>query len=266
MKIRLLLAALLFVATTVPTWADLVIEESSTGTSGSQAEKVTIYVSADRLAVNQGTTGMIYLAKKDLIWQYDTAKSMYIELTPQNMKQLKQKTDSLVAEQIKSIKEQRSGMSEEEKAIMQKALDQLQHGDSYSYQKIGAEKKVNGWSCTPIQVMVNGEPDEQMCVAPLKELGITASDMQVFDSLEKFYRNLGEGRSAQIVNLPGLEKFLGYRAFPVEEILTSSPSPSPSSASGKEVLLVQSIKHQAVPDSAFVLPQGLTKQSLFGLP
>lgn len=258
MRFRVLLIAFLLVTAALHAWADVVMEESEASGSSSEAQKVMIYATANRLAVQEGTAGMIFLADKQVLWQYDTGKSVYIEFTPQSMKVLKEKTDALLADEVKKIKQQMKGMPADQKAEMQKAIDRMEHGDRYAFEKLGAERTVNGWKCVPIQVLVNGEEREKLCVAALAEVGLSARDIEVFDALDKFYGNLGTSGSAGVFNLPGLEKFLGYRSFPVEE---TSPG-----RSGEDVILLQSIKHGPVPANIFVLPPGLKKQSLFGFP
>lgn len=256
MKKIFLLVSILILAASIRVWADLVIEESVDQGNGTPVEQSFSYVSQNRLAFTQGTMGMIFLADKQILWQYDTKQSLYLEFTPESLKGLKAQSDAMVAKAVESIRTQMQSATSDQKAALQKAIDQMQQGPRYSFKRLGPDKTINGFKCTPIEVAMNGEAQSRICVAALSELGMTAADMQPFDALQKFYSNLGTLANAGNFAIPGLDAFLGFRSFPVEE---SEPG-----ASGMSITTLKSVKRQSVPSSVFTLPPGLTKQDVLG--
>jgi len=257
MKKRLLLVVLIFVlALAMPIWADVVIEESVAAGNGSAPQTARMYLTTNRLALTQGSGGMIFLADKQILWQYDTDQHLYLEFTPETMKGLKAQTDAMVGKAVEAMKQQMENAPADQKAALQKAIDQMQKGSTYSFRRLGPDRVGGGYRCTPIEVLMDGESQSQVCVARLSELGLSSADMHVFDELSKFYAHLGNDTNAGSFDLPGIKKFLGYEAFPVEE--------KSAGADGTSVTTLKSVKHQAVPASLFDLPPGLAKQDLFG--
>jgi len=256
MKRLFLLVSILTVLSAARIWADLVIEESIDAGDGTPVQQSVTYVSTNRLATNQGTMGVIFLADKQILWQYDTNQSLYLEFTPATLKELKAQSDTMVAKAVESIKQQMQSAGTDQKVALQKAIDQMQQGPEYSFKRLGPDKTINGFTCTPIGVSMNGEAHTRICVAPLTELGMTEADMQPFDALQKFYSNLGSLVSAGNFAIPGLDDFLGFRSFPVEE---REPG-----AAGMSVTTLKSATRKSVPGSVFTLPPGLTKQEVLG--
>jgi hypothetical protein len=256
MKRLCLLISLLTILTAARIWADLIIEESIDPGDGIPTEQSVTYVSTNRLATKQGTMGTIFLADRQILWQYDTKQSLYLEFTPAALKGLKAQSDAMVAKAVESIQKQMESANSDQKASLQKAIDQMQQGPEYSFKRLGPDKTINGFTCTPIEVAMNGEAQSRICVARLSALGMTAADMQPFDALQKFYSNLGSLANAGSFAIPGLDRFLGFRSFPVEE---SDPG-----SSGMSTTTLKSVKRQSVPSSVFTLPPGLTKQDVLG--
>lgn len=254
-KLVLLLIVLLFLSS-IQVWADLILTETDNPGDGSAPQTTTIYLASNKMAIEQGTIGMIYLSRRQILWQYNTAKKVYFELTPESMQALKKKTDAILAKEMESIKQQMKSMPADQKAAMQKALDEMQHGDTYRFEKLGPAETVNGFRCVPIKVIKNGEPASRVCMARVSDLGMSASDVQVLVSLNKFYFNMGSNASNTPFGYPGLDKFLGYRGFPVKE--------ADSSSGTTETVTLASVQHATAPVGVFKLSEGLTKQSMFG--
>lgn len=256
MKKAILIIAVLILTASLPLWADLIIEESMTNAAGSSPEQATIYVAPDRLAVQQGSGGIIFLNDKQILWQYDTSKSVYMEFTPEAMKNLKAKSDALLAQEMDAIKQQMQSLPPDQKEAMQKALDQMQAKEQYTFKRLGPDKTVNGWRCTPVQVLKNGEVQTELCVAPLSELGISPNDVKVFGALDKFYSNLQGNAGGGVFGYPGMDQFLGFHGFPIQET-------APDSTGGVSSV-VKSVKHAPIPARIFTLPPDLSKTDLFG--
>ena len=254
MKRLFFLVSILMLVASLQVWADLVLEETVDPGDGSSPVESTAYVTTNRIAIHQGTMGIIFFADKQILWQYDTQQSMYLEFTPASLKGLKAQTDAMVAKAVESLKKQMDSATSDQKASLQKAIDQMQKGPDYAFRRQGSEKTINGFKCTPIEVSINGEAQTEICVASLSELGITAADIKPFDQLQEFYSNLGPMANAGSFSFPGLDKYLGYRSFPVKE---SEPG-----AGGMSVTTLKSVRHQKVPEGVYSLPPGLTKQDV----
>ncbi len=254
---RLLLAFLLLcISATTGLWAELVITETSVRGSAGTPEVDTFYAAPDRIAIRQGNSGgLIYIASEKRVLQYDTSKGVYTEITADTMKQLNAKSQKILQASKASMEAQMKSMPKDQQATMQKAIDQMGKPSKYTYKRLGPNVMVGKWNCVPVDEYVDGEENQKLWVAPASALGISTADTAVFDSLANFFGSAG---GAQVgFSEPGLDKFVGFRAFVVKSIQPDSD--------GDYISTVTSISHRSAPAGTYKLPSGLKKTQPFGL-
>ena len=141
-------------------WADVIIEESVVPSGGGAPQTAKFYITPTRLALSQGTNGLIFLSDKQVLWQYDTEQHLYIEFTPESMKGLKAQSKAMISRAVDSLKKQLDSAPADQKPAIQKTIDQIQRGPVFSFKRLAGEKSVAGYSCVPIDVLVDGVSSE----------------------------------------------------------------------------------------------------------
>jgi len=111
------------------------------------------------------------------------------------------------------------------------------------------------WHCQMLHVMLDHVQHGSVCVVPMTDLGLDDADTQVLKQLTRFmmqgpHPTVG---FASFWDLPAIEAAVGKPAFPIETIMAVP--------SGWFEFTVQTVKRQAAPADAFVLPPGLTEET-----
>lgn len=252
MKRFLIIFTLFCAAATTSVWADLVAIEHSTQGSGGGPEVDTLYATPTKVAVLTGSTGgMIYLADQKRMLQFDTSKGIFTEYTADTMKKLNAKSRKILEDTKARMEKQLKSMSKDQQTMMQQIIDKMGQPSKYTYKRLGPKVTVGKWSCIPVDQFVDGEEKMKLWVVPASSVGVSAADTAGFSALEDFLGTSGGGFSE-----PGLDKFLGFKAFKIK---------SQEPGSDGNTTTVTSISHHAAPPGTYSIPAGLKKTPPPGL-
>ena len=256
MRFVLRLAAVFF-ACTVATQANagLIVRQKMVHGDTQNVEHATLYIEGNRMAVRSDSgTGMIFDGDRQMSWNYDLKRKMYMKLSAAQAKAMIEKSKAYAD---KMMKAQMAQMSPKMRKQFEAEMKKQKQGPTYK--KMGAMRKVGQWHCVPVaKFSPEGQQQDSLCIASFKELGIDHKDRKIFESLGRFMSTMGGDNCDDCSNsgvLPAaLQKQLGLNGLPVEE-----------RNGGSEVTTVLSIKHEDVPAGVFKLPSGLQEQKLPGM-
>lgn len=256
MKLASRLAAVFFlwvIATQVD--AGLVVKQKTVDSDTNKIEQATLYIEGNRMAVRSDAgTGMIFDGDRQISWNYDLKRKMYMKLSAAQAKAMIEKSKAYAD---KMMKAQMKQMSPKMRKQFEAEMKKQQQGPTYK--KMGAVRKVGQWHCVPVaKFSPEGQQQDSLCIASFRELGIDHKDRKIFKSLGRFMSTMGGGNCDDCSNsgvLPErLQKQLGLNGLPIEE-----------RNGGSEVTTILSIKHESVPAGVFKLPSGLREQKLPGM-
>jgi hypothetical protein len=246
--------------------AAAVITMSQGGEAGG-AKTQTMYLESDRLRMTSPTGGLIYRGDMNKAFVIDDKRHSYIEMSPESMQKLSARMNDAMAK----MQQRMAAMPEAQRKQMEAMM--ASHGmpgmgktpdgpPQITYKKTGDAKKVGNWSCVPYTMIMNGDPESNMCIAKLSDVGLTRDDLKPFIGLStlmgKSMSQMGGQNASPMAgtDLDTMTKAIGFEGFPVQT--TSADGPGEYSST------VLSVDHKDAPAGAFDLPAGYTKREMGG--
>lgn len=222
------------------------------GKKSTSVEKEKTFYKSGKLKIENLSTGktMIYRFDKELMWNIDTKKKTYSEITFAQMEAMKSSMSSAMQEEMKK-------MSAEEKEMMQKMMgkkfNSLMGGDDgglkVNAKKTGKTKTLLGQKCDHVVLSLNDSPMMEMWISDKYTMG-----QEYFELYKKMGMMKGE-YSEDIKNIRGIP-------------LESKASMDMGMGMGKieTSTTVTKIVPTSISDNEFDLPGGLKKMETESMP
>jgi hypothetical protein len=129
-----------------------------------------------------------------------------------------------------------------------------------NFAKAGGSKTIAGWSCDQYRKTVNGQQEEDLCIAPITAAGLTPADFQVLDRFSTFMAPVMSSPMVPKNDYMGwndMNKAIGFQGMPLDTVMYAGGKPDRQQT-------VNKIERTAIPASTYELPAGLTKQDMGG--
>jgi len=127
-----------------------------------------------------------------------------------------------------------------------------------SYIRAGGSKTVAGYPCDQYRKTVNGQQEEDVCLARIGALGLSAADFQVFERFSTFMAPMMASSMApkdDIMNWNDMNKAIGFQGAPLDTVKYAGGKPEMQ-------MTVNKIERTAIPASTYELPTGFAKQEM----
>ena len=235
-----------------------------------------IQIAKDRMrAETVGQAGekqtVVFDGVKQVLWLINTGRKSYSEMTKADVDRLGgQMSDAMarLQEQLKSLPPEQRAQIE---ALMagRGGLGGPPGGrggaaapPQVNFAKAGGSKTVAGWSCDQYRKTVNGQQEEDLCLARITAVGLSAADFQVFERFSTFMAPLMTSpmmpKNDIIMGWNDMNKAVGFPAAPLETVTYAGGKPD-------RQMTVNKMERTAIPAGTYELPAGLTKQEIPGL-
>jgi hypothetical protein len=201
------------------------------------------------------TRTTIFDAEKQVMWIVQPDKKTYNELTREDFERLYGQFSAMAAQ----MQERMKNLPPEQRAKLEKAMQgrgMAVPASKPEFHKTGSDH-VGKWACDVYEQMENGAKSEEVCAASMAQLGLTPADLNVVTQLQNLFKHM-------------LPPALGNRAFALGDaemqgfpgIAIRRVSYSGGHEQTREEMV--DLTHGAIPDAAFVLPEGFTKKPMMG--
>jgi hypothetical protein len=177
----------------------------------------------------------------------DMEKKSYTEMTKADLEKMQQQMAAAM-EKVKSM----PGGS----AMMGKMMGGRGNTTPTTYKAIGSDK-AGQWTCSKYEGTKNNEKVSELCTVEPKALGLTPGDFEVAQQLAEFLKAMIPGGMMDQIAVNGTQTQQGFTGVPVKTTTFSKGKPS-------MVMETKSIKHEAIPASAWQPPAGFKKQTMGG--
>jgi hypothetical protein len=127
-----------------------------------------------------------------------------------------------------------------------------------SFTKAGTSKTIANIRCDVYKRATNGAQDEEICIAPIAQAGLTAADFRVLESMSEFVAPIKSAPQApndDFMSWGTMNKAIGFQGMPLDTIRYVGGTPSNQQT-------VQKIERVTIPASTFELPEGYTLQQI----
>jgi hypothetical protein len=268
-------ATALFLLGSSTAMAGVVVTSTQTKLDTKQASPMTVYVDSDRLKVITPDTTMIFRGDTNRMWVIMPQQRSYMEMTPETMQQMSGQLAGAQAQLSAAqaqLQAQMAQMPPQQRAMMEQMLAGRGLGGppgagasappQISFAKAGGSKTVGSWNCDNYSKTVNGQKEEDLCIAPISAAGITAADLQVFDKFSTFMQPI---LSSPIVpkmdymSWNDMNKAVGFPGLPLDTTVYIQGRPSMQQT-------VNKIERTTIPAGTYDLPAGFTKREMPGAP
>jgi hypothetical protein len=267
MRHRLSVAIVLLSAASSPAFAGVVITSSNTNFTSQETSPISAFVEADRLKIVTPQNTVIFRGDLMRTWVIATAGRTYVEITPEIVSAFATRIAAAQTpgspEQIR-LQERLAKLPPQQRAIAEQQLRGLNGGAAAqpaSYAKTGMTKAVSSWRCEVYDKTVDGQKQEELCIAPLPALGLTDADFRALDLFSAFMGPIATSPiapRADYLNWAVMNKAIGFSGIPLEATLLSGGRPALQDT-------MQKVERTNIQAAEFDLPPGLTKRELTGL-
>jgi hypothetical protein len=264
MRHRLLLAAIMLAAASSTAFAGVVITSTQVNVATKEESAISGFIEADRLKIVTPGTTVIFRGDLNRTWVIATPTSNYVEITPEVVTAFAARLAAAQtpgsAEQQK-LQERLAKLPPQQRALAEQQLRSLGAGAAagqVAYAKTGQLKSVASGRCEVYGKSVNGQKQEELCIASISSVGLTDADFRVLGLFATFMGPLATSPvapRADYFNWADMNKAIGFSGIPLESTLLGNGQPTLQDT-------VQKIERANIAADAFDLPAGLTKRAL----
>ena len=269
-------AMALFLLGSSSAMAGVVVTATYTKLDTRQASPMTVYIDTDKLKVVTPDTTMIFRGDTNRMWVVMPEQRSYTEMTAETMQQMGGQMAGAQAQlgaAQAQLQAQLAQMPPEQRAMMQQMLAGRgipglggppgagSAPPQVSFAKAGGGKTVGSWNCENYSKTMNGQKEEDLCIAPLTTAGITAADVQVFEKFSAFMQPILSSPMVpkmSYMSWNDMNKAVGFAGMPLDTTTYLQGRPSIQQT-------VNKIERTAIPAGTYDLPAGLTKRDIPGM-
>jgi hypothetical protein len=226
----------------------------------------TMSLEPDRLRISSSDGDMIYRGDQGKVFVLDNETHSYMEMSPATMQAMKARMDQAMAR----MKQRMAAMPEAQRKQMEAMMAQRgmpipgqepAAAPQISYEKSGDARKVGKWNCTPYKALANGQPQADLCIARLEDIGLTRDDLKALTSLSGFMGKQMAQMGAPTppmaaADFDSMRRAIGFDGFPIQ---TRQAAPG---GQGQFESTLQSVEHKDVPPNLFDLPAGYKQRDM----
>ena len=191
-----------------------------------------------------------------MLYRHDEKAFYLVDSEQRSYQKMDQSTGQAMNQQLQALQAQMeaqlAGMPPEQREMMKQMMPKmpgLGQPVEYTVKPSGDTRKVAGYSCQPVTVFKEGEPEEELCLGSPKELGIAQNDFALLkgmgELMSEVAASFGAGSMAAV-----LEEMDG---LPVEHRAPGAKEPKATLTASRDAKLDA---------ERFALPAGYSEREL----
>jgi len=253
--------------------AGVVVTSTQTKLDTRQASPMTVYVDTDRLKVVTPDNIVIFRGDLNRVWMIDEQRRSYMEMTPETMQRMGGQMAGAASQMNAAMAQMQAQMAQmppEQRAMMEQMMASRGLGGppgagggppappQIAFSKVGGGKKVAAWNCDLYRKTVNGQQEEELCIATLGATGLSANDFQVMDKFSSFMAPMMSSPMmprSDYMNWNDMNKAIGFQGMPLDTIIYVQGRPATQQT-------VNKIERTGISAATFDLPPGFTKRDM----
>jgi hypothetical protein len=282
MRKGLFLTAAVFALAAGQANAGVVITSKHTELDTQMSDTVMVYLDADRMKVVAPDATVIFRGDQNKVWILQPEQKSYMEMTPETMRNMGTRMAGAQAQMNAAMAQMQAQMAQmppEQRAMMEQMMagrgglggpppgrgpggGAAAAAARATFAKGAGGKTVGSWRCENYLKSTGGRKDEDLCIAPIAAMGLTAADFRVMENFAKFMEPMTSspmmGQRTEYMDWNEMNAAIGFQGIPLDTITYSGGKPSLQET-------VQKIDRANIPANTFELPAGLTKRDM-GMP
>ncbi len=236
--------------------ADVQISSETVNASTGKTSSMNMYLTADRMKMDLGTTEMIYNDDTGTVYNVMKDRHTYMVLDPATQ----QRMAAMMSGMQDKLRQQMAAMPEAQRKQLEARMGAMtQPKPDSPYVKTGESKTVGSWSCQVFRKTLGSGSTIDACFAPLSTIGLTRDDLAVFKKLAvRMQQTMPTAGAMGGLDFDKLRQEVGFEGFPVQTVTSMNGTPRTTST-------MKSVQHLTLPADTFDLPTGYTRQEMPGL-
>jgi hypothetical protein len=237
--------------------ADVQISSDSINAGTGKTNSVNMYLAADRMKMDMGTTEMIYIDDIGTVYTVMKDRHQYMVLDPATQ----QRMAAMMSGMQDKLRQQMAAMPEAQRKQMEaRGMGAaMQPKPDSAYVKTGEGKTVGSWSCQVFRKTLGSGSTIDACFAALSTVGLTQDDLAVLRKLaQRMQKTLPTAGAMGSMDFDRQTQEIGFEGFPVQTVTSMNGAPSTTST-------MTSVQHLTLPADTFEVPAGYTRQEMPGL-
>jgi hypothetical protein len=216
-----------------------------------------IYVDVDRMRVEMEGKNesqvIIFRMDKEIFWVIDDSRKTYIEITRQDLEEMKREMD----EAMKMFEEQMKNLPPQQRQMMEGMMkDQMPaQAPEITYEKIGSGEKVGSWVCDKYEGYAAGEKQMDVWAADWKGIGMDSGKFEVMKEMGEFFKDFNQDSAPLFFGSNEGDEVDHPTGLPVKTVIYSGNNIS-------HITEIKEIKEAEFSPSLFDLPDGLKKEKM----
>jgi hypothetical protein len=257
--------------------AGVVVTSTQTKLDSHQASPMMVYADTDRLKVVTPDNTVIFRGDLNRVWMIDEQRRTYMEMTPETMQRMGSQMAGAASQMNAAMAQMQAQMAQmppEQRAMMEQMMKSRGIGGApggppgaggappappqVSFSKVGGGKRVAAWNCDVYRKTVNGQQEEELCIAPIGATGLSAGDFQVLDRFSSFMAPMMSSPMmprSDYMNWNDMNKAIGFQGMPLDTVIYAQGQPATQQT-------VNKIERTGIPAGTFDLPPGFTKREM----
>ncbi len=250
---------------TMPVFSGVYFEGTTRSANGSVQDKSIIYLSGDRMRVeNSGKQGadapdaIIFRQDKQVMWLIDKGEGTYSEITKEDLKKMKAKID----EGMKMMQEQMKNMPPEQRKMMEEMLakqmpGQMMQQEKTKFKKTGSDASFKTWRCDKYAGYKGDVQSAEVLTITPSQAGFSMDDFKIMKGFADFFAPLGlDTNEFLMINSDESGSEGQFDGIPVKYV-------NMENGKIKDTFELDKIESRNNPGSLFELPKNLEKKDLW---
>lgn len=183
----------------------------------------------------RGKQVMVFDNKRKVMTIIDHSRKQIVEMNEASIKAMQQQMKAMMAQ----MREQLKSLPPKQRKMIEQRMGATPSAETKVVAKKGKADKIKGYRCRYYDMVVNGKPEQRVCVAKPGDAGVPAKDYRTLEGMFKFM-----GKMA---------KSFRSGSAPLAQDVKGVPVRMKEYRTGK-VQTINSISDASLPDSLFKIP------------
>lgn len=163
---------------------------------GAAGEPMNILVRPPHVRMETGTYAMVYDSNTEQTFVLDLQERTYYRMTRERADELAEQISAAQAQMQQVMEQAKAAMTEEQLAQLEQYMGQSGLGamsgpTEFAFRRSGRDGQVLDIDCEWVEMLMNGEPMSELCIADSAELGLNQEEQQAVEKLSELLLAMG---------------------------------------------------------------------------
>jgi hypothetical protein len=136
----------------------------------------------------RGQQVMVFDNKRKVMTVIDHSRKQVVEMNETSIKAMQEQMKAMMAQ----MQEQLKNLPPQQRKMIEQRMGATSPTKTKVVAKKGKADKIKGYPCRYYDMVVNGKPEQQVCVAKAGDVGVPAKDYKTLEGMFEFMRKMAK--------------------------------------------------------------------------